>query len=374
MKVTFEFLITILICFGLLVTVPTKTKFTEFISKELIQKLKDSSPNSEISTDPLTGNIVKGITTLFLDNAVSEENYYIFKIFTIDLHLLRAFNQNVEDVKFIGIAGQFIPLNKDFLTQNQNAQIVQNQNTPSVNSYQNNQNINNPSVNNSEEVKPIIKDNENITDIKKNENSIDTKDNVVNNQQDDQSHIGTIKNNIFENNDLNLMMDAIYSKDQELLSKEYGKLKLSDKPEPVNKEDSRKYNLEGLTQFKNKNYEEAEKLFTQGYMLNTSDAELVNNIAYAQFKEQKYKDAISNIQKTLLLAPDRSSAWLNLSFILIYDNDNNSSICSSTALGLKFSSNKERSIKIIENMIDAEDNVIIKEKIKQSLECAQTKL
>lgn len=88
---------------------PSKSEFVEHISVSFHEKIN----NSELSNNELASGLAKGMVNVLLDYAVNESNFYAFKIFTLDMHLARAFNKNIEDIKFLGIAGSFIPLNKN---------------------------------------------------------------------------------------------------------------------------------------------------------------------------------------------------------------------------------------------------------------------
>ena len=53
---------------------------------------------------------MSGFTNLLVDGLIEHRNYIVFSTYSLDLNLLRAFGGNVNDVKYMGIAGQFIPL------------------------------------------------------------------------------------------------------------------------------------------------------------------------------------------------------------------------------------------------------------------------
>jgi hypothetical protein len=105
---SFGFVFLIIVSGILALTAPTKSEFTEYLTKELFK----NAPK-ELQTNPTIHSVTKGITNLFLDAAVNEKNYLIFKVFNIDMHLIRSFGHNVKDVKFVAIAGQFIPLSSN---------------------------------------------------------------------------------------------------------------------------------------------------------------------------------------------------------------------------------------------------------------------
>jgi len=93
---------------GLTAYAPSKSEFVEYVSVGFHESIN----NSELSGNELAAGLAKGMVNVLLDYAIHENNFYAFKIFTLDMHLARAFNKNVEDIKFLGIAGSFIPLNK----------------------------------------------------------------------------------------------------------------------------------------------------------------------------------------------------------------------------------------------------------------------
>jgi TonB family protein len=100
------------VCFlmvALIASNPDKSEFVEF----LIKKSSTINSKSEKSDDVFSKNIVAGLAGLVLESAVHERNYFIFSTYTLNLHVSRLFNivnAGSPNIKFIGIAGQFIPL------------------------------------------------------------------------------------------------------------------------------------------------------------------------------------------------------------------------------------------------------------------------
>ncbi|MDW7604002.1 MAG: TonB family protein, partial [Candidatus Nitrotoga sp.] len=100
------------VCFlmvALIASNPDKSEFVEF----LIKKSSTINSKSEKSDDVFSKNIVAGLAGLVLETAVHERNYFIFSTYTLNLHVSRLFNivnAGSPNIKFIGIAGQFIPL------------------------------------------------------------------------------------------------------------------------------------------------------------------------------------------------------------------------------------------------------------------------
>ena len=97
----------------LFATNPNKSQFVEMATQKISAKLDQSD---EIQ-NPDAKKVVTGLAGVFLDQAIKQDNYLFFSTYTLDLHLLRLFNAETPDVKFLGIAGQFIPLNSSFLAE-----------------------------------------------------------------------------------------------------------------------------------------------------------------------------------------------------------------------------------------------------------------
>jgi tetratricopeptide (TPR) repeat protein len=253
---------------------------------------------------------------------------------------LRLFNADTPDVKFLGIAGQFIPLNSSFLNDGgvaPNEEIKSSQNLAPENNPPKEEIIDTP-------------------DVKK----------TVNNNY-------MVHENIFQNQLLNSMLSSAYDQNTDQLSSDYGRLKLNPKPDIGDKAQSRKFNSQGLIAFQNADYASAESLFQSAYDQNHADPEVINNLGYAQLKDGKYRNAIASIQTTLLIAPDRPSAWFNLYEALSMQGATNSSICGSLVLGLKFSKNRQKSIEVLNQRIADESNQEIKQRLENGMNCAVEK-
>jgi hypothetical protein len=98
----FAIIIFSVLCF----TNPSKQEFVLFAS----QKISGNISQNIDSDNQFLNNIVNGFTSLLVDGLIQHHNYLIFSTYTLDLELVRRFGENVKDVKFLGIAGQFIPL------------------------------------------------------------------------------------------------------------------------------------------------------------------------------------------------------------------------------------------------------------------------
>ena len=99
--------IAVIIVFSVLCfTNPSKQEFVVFAS----QKISGNISQNLNSDNQFFNNIVNGFTSLVVDGLIQHQNFLVFSTYALDLELVRRFGGNVKDVKFLGIAGRFIPL------------------------------------------------------------------------------------------------------------------------------------------------------------------------------------------------------------------------------------------------------------------------
>ena len=93
----------IVVGFFLFATNPEQPEFDQFVRTTVAAKVE--SGNALV--DMFAGGLVSGLAT---ENTL-RKNYYLFSVYTVDLSVLALFSQNVpKQVKFLGIANQFVPL------------------------------------------------------------------------------------------------------------------------------------------------------------------------------------------------------------------------------------------------------------------------
>jgi RNA polymerase subunit RPABC4/transcription elongation factor Spt4 len=109
----FSILVVLVFAF-LCFTNPSKTEFVEYASNHISSKISEKVD----SDNSVVNNLITGFTNILVDSLIDHQNYLIFSTYTLDLNLVRAFGGNVKDVKYIGIAGQFIPLSMPDLNNN----------------------------------------------------------------------------------------------------------------------------------------------------------------------------------------------------------------------------------------------------------------
>jgi hypothetical protein len=93
----------IVLGFFLFATNPEQPEFDQFVRTTVTSKV--ASGNALV--DMFAGGLVSGLAK---ENTL-RKNYYLFSVYTVDLSVLALLGQNVPNqVKFLGIANQFIPL------------------------------------------------------------------------------------------------------------------------------------------------------------------------------------------------------------------------------------------------------------------------
>jgi len=87
-------------------TNPSKTEFVQYASEHISTKISEKVD----SDNAIVNNLISGFTNLLVDSLIEHRNFLIFSTYKLDLNLVRAFGGKMQDVMYLGIAGQFIPL------------------------------------------------------------------------------------------------------------------------------------------------------------------------------------------------------------------------------------------------------------------------
>lgn len=98
----------VLLLISFILTAPTKRDFVEHISNKFQAAITEDS----LFADEISKTIAKGALSLLVSLTVDEKDYYIFKIFTLDMQFARAFGTDIDDIKVVGVAGHFFPLGR----------------------------------------------------------------------------------------------------------------------------------------------------------------------------------------------------------------------------------------------------------------------
>lgn len=119
-------LILIAVLAGILAfTNPDKSEFVKFLNHQMMKSVDDATP--ELGKEAKT--FASGLMAIAIEKSTEQKDYFIFSILKVDTSFLRLFNNQVPDLKFIGVAGQFIPYGKtlDFIQQVKERQTTQDQ-------------------------------------------------------------------------------------------------------------------------------------------------------------------------------------------------------------------------------------------------------
>jgi len=96
----------VLVIVFLSITNPSKTEFVQYASENISSKISDKVD----SDSEIVNNLISGFTSILVDGLIQHQNFLIFSTYKLDLNLVRAFGGKMQDVMYLGIAGQFIPL------------------------------------------------------------------------------------------------------------------------------------------------------------------------------------------------------------------------------------------------------------------------
>ena len=108
--------ISIIICAGLAFTNPEKKEFVQFLNKQIVKPIDEKSP--ELSKEIKT--FASGLMAIAIEKTTERKDYFVFSVYRVDTSAIRFFNNDVPDLKFIGIGGQFFPLGKTIDLAQQN--------------------------------------------------------------------------------------------------------------------------------------------------------------------------------------------------------------------------------------------------------------
>ena len=93
----------IVLGFFLFASNPEQAEFDQFVSTTVAGKVESGNTLVDMFAGGLVSRLAKENTL--------RKNYYMFSIYTVDLSVLAMFGNNVpKQVKFLGIANQFFPL------------------------------------------------------------------------------------------------------------------------------------------------------------------------------------------------------------------------------------------------------------------------
>lgn len=113
MKTVVQLLVVLVFGVALNASNPSKADFVEFAAVQVKKKY----PNlnfKETQGDTGVERILAGFGNMMMTNYLTEyterKDYFVLSIFTLDMHVARDFGIDAQNMKVMGILGQFIPL------------------------------------------------------------------------------------------------------------------------------------------------------------------------------------------------------------------------------------------------------------------------
>jgi tetratricopeptide (TPR) repeat protein len=118
-----------------------------------------------------------------------------------------------------------------------------------------------------------------------------------------------------------------------------------------NRKEARKLNELALEQFKLTDYKAAIGLFEQAVAADAADVEILNNLGYAQLKDQQLKQAEATLWQTLSKQSGRAGAWANLAEVFALKGEQAAAIAAWRNT-LFFSGNPDKTRQVLTNQRD----------------------
>lgn len=123
---------------------------------------------------------------------------------------------------------------------------------------------------------------------------------------------------------------------------------------PGDKKAARSANKDGLDALRRNDFSSAIQAFEKATNADASNIEVRNNLGYALMKAQRGQDAFIVLGQVLLDAPDRTSAWANLSELTAESDPDLST--SALKLAVRFSANRERTTTAFKQIVESNPN------------------
>jgi biotin carboxyl carrier protein len=109
---------------------------------------------------------------------------------------------------------------------------------------------------------------------------------------------------------------------------------------------ARTYNQAGLDLINQGDWVSAHGMFDMGVQANANDAEIRNNLGFAELRLGRHDSAQQNLVSALLMAPTRTNAWSNLAELMADTNETNTA-AASLRLAVHFSRNQKRTLEFL---------------------------
>ena len=178
--------------------------------------------------------------------------------------------------------------------------------------------------------------------------------------------------NVFQSDDLNSLLLYGYKGDLNLREAVMNKINTIPKPSTGDRATARKLNTQGLASLQKGDYAAATMAFLKGTEADPSDVEIINNYGFALLRSNQLDASINALEKTLLIAPNRTSAWFNVYDLLVAQRANVSNTCRAALVGLRLSKDPIKSMKYLQDDAIKENDPIAKQGKTEALTCANT--
>jgi len=137
-------------------------------------------------------------------------------------------------------------------------------------------------------------------------------------------------------------------------------------PSHGNRSAARLANSAALDAFRRGDFNEATEKLMNGVKADPADQELVNNLAYALYRQKRLDEAKTASVAALTLAPERTSAWSNLGEILAEDGDQDKAVLA-FLLAYKFSSDQQKTHTFLQKLAQDESSFQVRNAASQTL-------
>jgi Flp pilus assembly protein TadD len=141
------------------------------------------------------------------------------------------------------------------------------------------------------------------------------------------------------------------------------------KPKRGDRKAARVQNDKGLEALKTEQYEQALQSFLTAYHLDTSDAEVLNNIGFTYLKTGNLPEASRYLGGALSLAPHRATAWANLAEVYAHGTRPEEAVAA-YALTYRYSKNKDTTRRYLETQTTNADDPLVMQAAKSALALA----
>jgi Tfp pilus assembly protein PilF/uncharacterized protein YecT (DUF1311 family) len=152
-----------------------------------------------------------------------------------------------------------------------------------------------------------------------------------------------------------------------MVSKQY--LENLPKPTKGDRKAARKINEEALKLIQSQQYDQAVPLFAKASQTDPSDVEILNNYGFVLMMSNNLSQAETVLIKTLIMKPDRTSAWSNLGYAFaLQGKEDMATACYMNAY--RFSKNPEKTLQFFKDQLAHENNPNLRSAMIKAVEKA----